>query len=105
MDLHVTLLRRKEFRPVPSAKDLEMHMAATLNFDERIKSRVKRLLDTNNVLNVINFFFFSKLFYCSVSFWSSTTYRNINKIKHLENYAGRTITRSCKFDHITPVLR
>ena len=37
LDLHVTLLG-KELSPDPSAKDLGVHMDATLSFDDHIKS-------------------------------------------------------------------
>ena len=37
LDLHVTLLG-KELSPVPSVKDLGVHMDATLSFDDHIKS-------------------------------------------------------------------
>ena len=37
LDLHVTLLG-KELSAVPSAKDLGVHMDATLSFDDHIKS-------------------------------------------------------------------
>ena len=92
-------------------------MDATLHFDEHITSvtssylsslsqlinKVKHLLDTNTLLNVINALGFSKLYYCS-SVCSSTTKKNINKLQNVQNFAARIITRSWKFDHITPVL-
>ena len=71
--LHVTLLG-KELCLVVSVKDLEVHMDATMSFDEHIASitssclsslsqinRVKPLLDRNTLLNVINALVFSKL--------------------------------------------
>ena len=92
LDLHVTLLG-KEFRPVVSAKDLGVYMDATLSLNEHITSvtssclsilsqidRVKHLLHSNTLLNVINALVFSKLYYCS-SVWSSTTKKNINKLQ------------------------
>ena len=86
-------------------------MGATLSFDDHIKiisssflsslcqiNRVKPILDTNTLLNVINALVFSKLYYCSF-IWSSTTNKNIN------NIAARIITRPCTFDLIASVLR
>ena len=115
LDLHVTSLR-KQLRPVVSAKDLGVHMDATLSFDERVTSvtssclsslsqinRVKHLLDRNTLLNVINALVFSKLYYCS-SVWSSTTKKNINKLQNVQNFAATIITRLQKSDHITPFL-
>ena len=115
LDLHVTLLG-KELRPVVSARDLGVYMDATLSFDEHITSvtsclssrsqinRIKYPLDRNTLLNVINALVFSKLYYCS-SVWSSTTKKNINKLQNVQNFPARIITRSQKFDHIAPVLK
>ena len=55
-----------------------------------------------NVIN--NVLVFSKLYYCS-PVWSSTTTKNISKLKKIQNFAVRIITNTCKFDHITPVLQ
>ena len=117
LDLHVTLLE-KELRPVVSAKDLRVYMEATLSFDAPIHvtnvtssclsslsqiNRIKHLLDRNTLINVINVLVFIKLYYCS-SVWSSTTKKNISKLQNVQNVAARIITRSQKFDLITPVL-
>ena len=115
LDLHVTLLG-KELCLVVSVKDLGVHMDATMSFDEHITSitssclsslsqinRVKHLLDRNTPLNVINALVFSKLYYCS-SVWSSTTKKNINKLQNVQNFTATITTCLQKFDHITPVL-
>ena len=99
LDLHVTLVG-KELRPVVSAKDLGVYMDATLSFDKHITSvtssrlssvsqinRVKHLLDSNTLLNVINALVFSKLYYCSYV-WSSTTKKNIIKLQNVQNFAA-----------------
>ena len=67
-------------------------------------NRLKHLLDTNTLLNVINALVFSKLYYCSF-IWSSRRNKNINKLQHVQTFAVRIITLLCKFDHIIPVLR
>ena len=67
-------------------------------------NRVKPLLDTNTLLNVINALVFSKRYYC-YSVLSNTTNKNINKLQHVQNFVARIITRSCTFDLITSVLR
>ena len=100
LDLHVTLLG-KEWRPVVSAKDLGVYVDATLSFDDahitsvtssclsslsQINS-VKHLLERNTLFNVINALVFSKLYYCS-SIWSSTTKKNINKLQNVQNFAA-----------------
>ena len=44
------------------------------------------------------------MFYCS-SVWSNTSVTNINKLQALQNFAARLVTRSRKFNHITPILK
>ena len=68
------------------------------------QSQVKHLLDTNTLSNFINALVFSKLYSCS-SVRSSSTNRNISKLQTVQNFAARIVTRSRKFDHITPGLR
>ena len=46
---------------------------------------------------------FSKLFY-SFTVWSGTSKENIYKLQLMQNFAGRLLTNTKKFDHITPVL-
>ena len=53
---------------------------------------------------IINALVFSKLYYCS-SVWSSTSACNIRKLLYVQNFAARTICNVKKYDHISPVLR
>ena len=46
----------------------------------------------------------SKLSYCS-TVWSNTTATNIKKLQAVQNFACRIITKTKKFEHITPPLR
>ena len=46
---------------------------------------------------------FSKLFYC-FTVWSGTSKEHIHKLQLTLNFAGRILTNTKKFDHITPVL-
>ena len=113
LDLHVTLLG-KELRPVlaGSAKDLEVHMNATLSSDDHIKSissscltslcqlnRVKRLLNTDTFLETLSM---------HESLANSTTVLPFGLVRRIGisiNYSmfktSQLGTRSCKFDHIT----
>ena len=54
--------------------------------------------------NVIHALVFSRLFYCS-PVWSSTSKKNVSKLLSVQNFAARVVTGSRKFEHITPVLR
>ena len=84
----VTLLG-KEILPSRSAKDLGVIVDSRLSFDEHVTevvskctgslwqiSRVKHLFDRSTLITIINSSVFSKLFYCS-SMWSSTTKRTL----------------------------
>ena len=56
------------------------------------------------LVTIIKGLVFSKMFYCS-SVWSNTSVTNINKLQAIQNFAARIVTRSRKFDHITPILK
>ena len=64
-------------------------------------SRVKHVLDRNQLVKVINALVFSKLLYCS----SNTSNKNICRLQSVHNFVARIITGTRKFAHITPVLR
>ena len=115
-DFHVTLLG-KEVTPSNSARDLGIEMDATLSFDENIANtvsscfaslcqinRIKHLFDSKSLENVIHALVYSRLFYCS-PVWSSTSKKNVSKLQSVQNFAARVVTGSRKFEHITPVLR
>ena len=53
---------------------------------------------------IINALVFSKLYYCS-SVWSSTSSCNVRKLQYVQNFAARIICNVRKYDHISPVLR
>ena len=114
-DFHVILLG-KEVTPFNSARDLGIEMDATLSFNEHITNtvsscfaslcqinRIKHLFDSKSSENVIHALVFSRLFYCS-PVWSSTSKKNVSKLQSVQNFATRVFNFS-KFQHITPVLR
>ena len=53
---------------------------------------------------IIKALVFSKLYYCS-SVWSSTTACNVQKLQLVQNFAARIISGTYKFEHITPSLK
>ena len=112
----VTLLE-KELSPVPSAKDLGVHVDETLCYDEHITNtvsaciarlcqinRVKHIFDSQTLLNIINALVFSRLYNC-FSVWSNTSNKNILKLQSVQNFAARIASGARKYDHITPVLK
>ena len=94
-----------------------MQVDETLSYDEHITNtvsaclarlcqinRVKYILDTQTLLNIINALVFSKLYYYS-SVWSNTSNKNILKLQSVQNFAARIVSGARKYDHITPVLK
>ena len=53
---------------------------------------------------IINRLVFSKLYYCSLA-WSSTSACNVGKLQYVQNFAARIICNVRKYDHIASVLR
>ena len=112
-DFYVTLLE-KRITPTISARDLGIQLDSTLSFNEHIANtvstciaslcqinRVKHLFDPKILENIISSLVFSKLYYCS-NVWSSTTKKNIEKLQKVQNFAARIITGTQKYEHITP---
>ena len=67
-------------------------------------NRVKNSFDRDTLCTIISALVLSKLFYCS-TVWSNTTATNIKKLQAVQNFACRIITKTKKFEHITPALR
>ena len=90
---------------------------SNLTFNGHIASLTSSLLSTLVQINRVWHFFskdvlymilnsrlvFSKLFYC-FTVWSGTSKEHIPKLQLMLNFAGRILTNTKKFDHITPVL-
>ena len=107
----------KEITPVSSAKDLGIILDNNLTYDQHIHqltsscmtklcqiNRVKNSFDRDTLCTIISALVLSKLFYCS-TVWSNTTATNIKKLQAVQNFACRIITKTKKFEHITPALR
>ena len=65
---------------------------------------LKRLFDRSTLTTIINSLVFSKLFYCS-SMWASTTKKNIARFQKTQNFTAQIVTGAGKYDHITPILK
>ena len=107
----------KEITPVSSAKDLGIILDNNLTHGQHIHqltsscitkrcqiNRVKNSFDRDTLCTIISALVLSKLFYCS-TVWSNTTATNIKKLQAVQNFACRIITKTTKFEHITPALR
>ena len=107
-----------QIKPVTVAKDLGVYIDCHLNFNEHITktasdcmfkltrvNRIKHLLDKKKTLiYLINAFVFSKLFYCS-TVWSSTSKKNVRKLQLVQNYACRIVAGLRKYDHVSEALK
>lgn len=115
-DLQLSFLG-KVLRPSKCVKDLGIKLDEHLSFDDHTSkvvsscnlalkqiSRVKHLFDQKTLVFIIQSLVFSKLFYCS-TVWSNTSNKNITRLQRVQNYAARIVTKTRKFDHITPVLK
>ena len=106
----------QELVPVTSAKDFGVTLDLKLTFNGHIASLASSLLSTLFQINrvwhlfskhvpyiILNSVVFGKLFYYS-TVWSGTSKESIHKLKIVQNFAGRILCNTKKFDHITPVL-
>ena len=115
-DLHLPF-PGKDLFPAKSVNDLGVILDEYLSDDEHISkivsscnlkpkqiSRVKYLFDEKMLIFIIESLVFSRLFYCS-TLWSNTSNKSIAKLQLVQNFAVRIVTKSRKFDHITPILK
>ena len=107
-DFHITLLG-KEIAPVASARDLAVQVDATLSYNEHVTNatstcmasqcqinRIKHLLDSRTLENVITSLVFSKLYFCS-TVWANTSKTNVRKLQKIQNFAPRILTGTRKY--------
>ena len=80
-------------------------LAYLILYDENLSiNKVKNSFDRDTLRTIISALVLTKLFFCS-KVWSNTTATNIKKLQAVQNFACRIITKSKKFEHITPALR
>ena len=115
-NFRLTLLG-KELLPVDSVKDLDVVFDSKLSFNDHIIkavsscmsalgqiSRVKHVFKKDILVKIINSLVFSKSYYCS-SVWSNTSASNIRKLQGVQNFAAYIVSRTRKFDHVSPALK
>ena len=91
----------KDINPAQSVKDLGVISDPTLSFDNHIStvvsscmsklsqiSRIRFVFDEQLLETIINALVFSKLYYCS-SVWSSSSVCDIRKLHYVQNLAAR----------------
>ncbi len=99
-----------------SVRNLGVLFDSNLSFDSRISSicktelfhlenisKLRPMLSMSNAEMLINAFMTSRLDYCNALFGGCSA-RLINKLQMVQNAADRVLTRTRKYDHISPVL-
>ncbi len=66
-------------------------------------SKLQPMLSMSNAETLIHVFMTSRLDYCN-ALWGGCSARLINKLQLVQNAAARVLTRTRKYDHISPVL-
>ena len=115
-DITFTLMD-KQLTISSNAKDLGVTLDPYLNYNDHVANvvsscmralvqinRVRHLFKREILIKIINCLVFSKLYYCS-SVWASTSETNIGKLQCVQNFAARIVTGTKKFEHITPILK
>ena len=76
---------RRELVPEHSAKDLGVILDTKLTYDKHITKTVSSCMSCLSQI--------------------SRTKCNVSKLQIIHNFAGRIVTRTRKYDHVTPVLK
>ena len=106
----------KSLEPVASAKDLDVTLDSHLTYDCHISNvvsscmaklcqinRVKNSFDGRTLEQLISSLALKMLYFSTV--WSNTSTTNIKKLQLVQNFACKIVTKTRKFDHVTPLLR
>ncbi len=99
-----------------SVRNLGVLFDSNLSFDSHISSicktaffhlknisKLRPMLSISNAEMLIHAFMTSRLNYCNV-FFGGCSARLINKLQMVQNAAARVLTRTRKYDHISPVM-
>ncbi|XP_053337506.1 uncharacterized protein LOC128509700 [Clarias gariepinus] len=104
---------------VPSSatvKDLGVIIDSSLSFEAHVDNitriaffhlrniaRIRNLLSLNDAEKLVHAFITSRLDYCN-ALLSGCSARCINKLQLVQNAAARVLTRTRRYEHITPIL-
>lgn len=104
------------FRTSP-VRNLGVHFDELLKLDKQISSvigssfyqlhllsKTKHFLSATSLEMAVHAFFTWRLDYCN-SLYCGIAQSQITRLQLVQNAAARFITNSCKYDHITPILR
>ncbi len=89
-----------------SSVSFDSHVSSickTAFFHLKIISKLRPMLSMSNTEMLINAFMTSRLDYCN-ALLSGCSAHLINKLQMVQNSAARVLTRTRKYDHISPVM-
>ena len=99
------------------ARNLGVIMDSDLHFDSHIKSvtksayyhlknvaRLRGLMSTEDLQKLVHAFITSKLDYCN-GLLTGLPKQTLRKLQLVQNAAARVLTKTKRFDHITPILK
>ncbi|KAF7691394.1 hypothetical protein HF521_011691, partial [Silurus meridionalis] len=79
------------------------HVTETAFFHLRNIAKLRNMLSISNAEKLVHAFMTSRLDYCNALLGGCPA-SLINKLQLVQNAAARVLTRSRKYDHITPIL-
>ena len=110
-------LESLSLKPTNQVRNLGVIMDSDLNFNSHIKSiisaafyhlkniaRIKGILSKADLERLIHAFISSRLDYCN-GLLSGLTKEAVKQLQYIQNAAARVLTKTRKYDHISPVLR
>ncbi len=80
------------------------HVTKTAFFHLRIIAKLRNMLTVSVAEKLVNAFMTSRLDYCNALLGGCPA-SSINKLEIVQNAVARVLTRSRKYDHITPILQ
>ena len=111
-----TLLEANGFKCSTEAKNLGVTLDCDLNFNKHFSnitksaifqlrsiSKIRSFISFSDAQTIIHAFVTNHLDYCN-SLFSGLPQKSINRLQLVQNTAARVLTRTRKYEHITPVL-
>ncbi len=80
------------------------HVTKTAFFHLRNIAKLRNMLSVSDAEKLVHAFMTSRLDYCNALLGGCPA-SSINKLQLVQNAAARVLTRSRKYDHITPILQ
>ena len=110
-------LQSLALKPTNQVRNLGVIMDSDLNFNSHIKSitsaafyhlkniaKIKGIVSKPDLERLIHAFVSSRLDYCN-GLLTGLSKRGVKQLQYIQNAAARVLTRTRKYDHISPVLR